>query len=144
MKKILYIFYALCAISCTQSNEDKITSAFKEYVCNNFDDPSSLDEIVSIEVTDTVSKRGLIDIIDEYENLVEISSSVSKSLIDSLNNMAFVNGDIYGTPTKAAKRVAHKIEYKAMVDKMDDYVDRLIELASKTDPDYYYEKMCAK
>ena len=142
MKKLLYILLALCAISCTQSNEDKITSAFKEYVSNNFDDPSSLDEIVSVEVTDTVSKRGLIDIIDEYKQLSELSDSLGKCIIDSVVQLSFVNGNLNGSSTQALKKAMRNKEYNALTDKIEVLTISLIDLANNFNPDYYYEKLC--
>lgn len=55
MKKLLYLIVVISAISCTQTNEDKIKTAFQEYAQKNFDDPSQLEEIVSIDSLDTIS-----------------------------------------------------------------------------------------
>lgn len=51
MKKIIcfsvFISSFLMLVSCTQGKEDKIIAAFKDYVQNNFDDPSQFVEVVS-------------------------------------------------------------------------------------------------
>ena len=61
MRKIIYLFVALFAIGCSQSKEDKIKLAFKDYVKANFDDPSKFEEVVSIDSLDTISTRKFKD-----------------------------------------------------------------------------------
>ena len=88
MRKIFYLFVVLCVISCTQSNEDKIKVAFKEYAISNFDDPSQLEEIVSIDSLDTIST---IEVKKQFSELMEIRKR-TKKLTDSIraiNNKFF-------------------------------------------------------
>lgn len=55
MKKIIYLLFALFAMGCSQSNEDKIKLAFSDYVRETFDNPSEFEEIVTIDSLDTIS-----------------------------------------------------------------------------------------
>ena len=60
MKKTLCfisVVFAFALLSCTETVEDKIRKEFKIYVHQNFDDPESLKEILSITLSDTVSAK---------------------------------------------------------------------------------------
>ena len=59
MKKLFYLVVLLCAMGCSQSKEDKIETAFKEYANTHFDEPASFKEIVSIDSLDTISTLDL-------------------------------------------------------------------------------------
>lgn len=62
MKKIFVLGLLIVSVlGCTkqeqENNEDKIKSAFHEYVKNNFDDPNSFVEFVEIQACDTFSTK---------------------------------------------------------------------------------------
>jgi len=79
MKK--YLFFSVMTLfvlfSCSQTKEDKIRNEFKNYVSSNFDDPNSLKEILSIELTDTITyesiRNGVIALhgIDSLTNTID-------------------------------------------------------------------------
>ncbi len=71
MKHFYFIIIALSALLFSCSNptqEELIEKAFKEYANKNFDDPSHLKEIVSIEVQDT-AKKCLLEIVKSIHDL---------------------------------------------------------------------------
>jgi len=70
--------------SCKQSNEKLIKTEFKKYIQNNFDDPKSVKEIVSIEITDTISVEKIRFIMDMNLKVFHLTDSLNK-LRDELN-----------------------------------------------------------
>ena len=85
MKKLICLFFALLIISCSQSNEDKIRSAFKEHVKTSFDDPSKFEEIVSIDSLDTIST---IEIKKQYSDIMELRKQ-NYAMCDSFTTLIF-------------------------------------------------------
>lgn len=85
MKKLICLFFALLIISCSQSNEDKIRSAFKEHVKTSFDDPSKFEEIVSIDSLDTIST---IEIKKQYSDIMELRKQ-KYAMCDSFTTLIF-------------------------------------------------------
>jgi len=83
MKHLIYIFFALLIISCSQSNEDKIRAAFKEHVKTSFDDPSKFEEIVSIDSLDTIST---IEIKKQYSDIMELRKQ-NYAMCDSFSTL---------------------------------------------------------
>lgn len=93
MKKLVYLFIALFAIGCSQSNEDKVKTAFKEYVKSNFDDPSTFKEIVSIDSLDTIStikfKVMERDMFNIRKDLVEYCDSTDSLIMKYFHDKRF-------------------------------------------------------
>lgn len=88
-------------ISCGNSNERKIKSAFKDYVSAHFDDPKNLDEIVSIDSCDTISIKGVQSLLKElkhaYDSINNIDRKQSNQISKSLDNPK-VRGLIHRNP----------------------------------------------
>ena len=89
MKKLLYFIVVISAISCTQSNEDKIKTAFLEYAQKSLDDPSQFEEIVSVDSLDTIStieykkiQQRIFDIYKEYTYISDSLYNISQKYID--------------------------------------------------------------
>lgn len=69
---IAFIILSVLAISCSKpTQKDLIEKAFKEYVNINFDDPKSLKEIVSIEVSDT-AYNAILELVGKLHELDSI------------------------------------------------------------------------
>ena len=104
---ILIVFASgLTFISC-ESDKSKIEKAFKQWVFENIDDPNALKDIISIEITDTISLYNEYDWIytsffNERKTYNEIKEKVSKFdwedididryyfHSDSLNNLRYL------------------------------------------------------
>lgn len=103
MKKLLFILLcaSICLISCGNSNERKIKSAFKDYVSTHFDDPKNLDEIVSVDSCDTISIKGVQSLLKElkhtYDSINNIKRKQSNQISKSLDNPK-VRGLIHRNP----------------------------------------------
>lgn len=93
MKKAFYfvsIVFISCFISCTKTVEDKIRKEFKTYVHQNFDDPGSLKEILSITFEDTVSAKGTTELLrgtiakydTTFAGLIRLNDSLSNKVTD--------------------------------------------------------------
>ncbi len=78
-KIVLVLFVVLIFSSCKKSNEDIIKSEFKEYVKQNFDNPKDFKEIVSIEITDTITTKQTF--LDAYNTIL----NRQKQDINSIN-----------------------------------------------------------
>ena len=96
MKNYLFLFIAIFLLSaCEKTNEDKIRASFKDYVENNFDDPSALKEIVAIELVDTVSTIKLKKSLTDFYLLFDSVKTLQKkkfpnSIIQYLNSSALL------------------------------------------------------
>lgn len=91
MGKIFFILgVSICLISCGNSNERKIKSAFNDYVSTHFDDPKRLDEIVSIDSCDTISIKEiqslLKDIKHTYDSIDNIVRKQEEQISKALDN----------------------------------------------------------
>lgn len=83
MKKCLFlsVMTLFVLFSCTQTKEDKIRNEFKNYVSSNFDDPNSLEEILSIEPIDTItyeSIRNGVIALHGIDSLTNSSDTIEK------------------------------------------------------------------
>lgn len=87
MKKIL-LALVFCGLltpwSCTKSKYAPIEESFKEYVANNFDDPSLLKHIVSIEPIDTFHVRDFKAICEDYLQSYNEANKVADSIRDEV------------------------------------------------------------
>lgn len=90
---LLLTIMLVAFLSCTTTNELKVESEFKKYAYNNFDDPKSVKEIVSIEFvnhTNTDSLKNLVqtltDIIDKQyvEDSIIVERYTRTTFIDNL------------------------------------------------------------
>lgn len=82
--KIYYILLSIIAVllsSCKSSTEDLIYDELREYVRNNFDDPKSFKELVSIEPIDTIYN-------EKYRKLL-VASLQGANAVDSLCDAIF-------------------------------------------------------
>lgn len=82
--KIYYILLSIIAIllsGCKSSTEDLIYDELREYVRNNFDDPKSFKELVSIEPIDTIYS-------EKYKELL-VTSLQGANAVDSLCDAIF-------------------------------------------------------
>jgi len=100
MKKNLFILAIVFTLfSCQQSNESLIKKEFKNYVKNNFDNPKSLKEIVSIEASDTVSvenfKMLLKETLTNYDRVDslwkndEYKNNINKNILKKEYNFSY-------------------------------------------------------
>lgn len=108
MKKFYKLFFpVLCTlvVACNQSIEKKIDESFKVYVNNNFNDPKSLKEIISITPCDTMSKEhvrpiidmayGFRDIMESFDSLTTINQELlGKNLNTSLRRKFYGNKSV--------------------------------------------------
>jgi len=107
MKTVFYSIATLLvtcvftACTQTQTKEDKIKVAFDDYAYQNFDDPSTVEEIVSIDSLDTIStavlKQLIMDIYaenKELQNLCSTKDSLVQLYIsdDRYKYMVFIKG----------------------------------------------------
>lgn len=81
MKKILLFIFMTIVCSCKQTIEDRIRNEFVKYVKNNFDDPSILKEIVSLELNDSIDKEVINQMLQTLYQLDSLHQH-----LDSLKN----------------------------------------------------------
>lgn len=91
MKKQFCLFsivfgFTFAFFSCTKTVEDRIRKEFKTYVHQNFDDPESLKEILSITFEDTVSAKGTTELLRGIIAKYDTTFAGLKHLDDSLSN----------------------------------------------------------
>lgn len=83
MKTRIIIALMAMAVSftaCQQTKEDKIRTAFKEYVKTDFDDPRDFMEVTKVEVVDTLNSMDAKEIIVSLAGIQEILTP--KEIID--------------------------------------------------------------
>lgn len=113
MKHFYFIIIALFAFvaSCSKpTKEELIEKAFIEYVNQNFDDPNSLKEIISISTEDTLSATKTISFVENL--LVNSDSTIEKitSMNDSLRNVENANFEaIKKSPRLTSKYYGDKV-----------------------------------
>ena len=82
--KLLSLLVLLGFNSCQQMTvEQKIEKQFKAYVNENFDTPSSLKEIVSIKLHNTISMDSIVKKARETINISDVVDSISPLITDS-------------------------------------------------------------
>ena len=82
--KLLSLLVLLGFNSCQQMTvEQKIEKQFKAYVYENFDTPSSLKEIVSIKLHNTISMDSIVKKARETINISDVVDSISPLITDS-------------------------------------------------------------
>ncbi len=123
MRRLIYVFVILCIVGCVQSNEDKIRTAFSEYVKNNFDDPSQFKEIVSIDSLDTISTIKIKELFNELiitrKRTYEIGDSIEKI------NFKYINDD------KLKSQLGQSSEFMALAQKVIELNEYYIYLSDK-------------
>ena len=89
MKKVLIYTVVLFAfVACTTpSNEKLVENSFKEYVQMNFDDPSSLQEILSVTICDTVSSEITQKMVEDFLHASIDFEMKQRNHLDSLQNI---------------------------------------------------------
>lgn len=93
MKKWLLFICVVVTVSCgTQSSDDKIKEAFSEYANQNFDDPSKVNEVVSITYGDTLTNKSFADMVSELSVMSDSLESLYKNLSDKANSLANQHG----------------------------------------------------
>lgn len=83
MKTRIIIALMAMAVSftaCQQTKDDKIRTAFKEYVKTDFDDPRDFMEVTKVEVVDTLNSMDAKEIIVSLAGIQEILTP--KEIID--------------------------------------------------------------
>ena len=153
MKKAFYfvsIVFISCFISCTETVEDKIRKEFKIYVHQNFDDPESLKEILSITLSDTVSAKEtaeeLMCILAQCDsattNLQDLRDSLLNVVIETCKRpraLSEIRRDrhLQGLMLKFADLVNEEIKYISSAEHMELKSDRkdLDESLSKLESD---------
>lgn len=122
MKKFIcfsfFAFSILMIVSCSQSKDDKIIVAFKDYVQNNFDDPSQFVEVVSIETKDTFSTKQFKKV---YRDLCERDDTLNK-LSDQLKIEIDAIKAKYGR-TQLLSIPGFYDAFQGMIDASEKYVD---------------------
>ena len=149
--KVLLLVLISIVCSCKNSPEDKVEKEFKNYVQTEIDDPSSLKEIVSITLTDTISyekiKEGasmlferfaLTEEIDSiykvqnselYDKLVSISSRVNDTQRSRIYNLLSEAQSISYTEYDWINKYADEKENLELG--IDTMLDRLVNLNLK-------------
>lgn len=136
MKKAnIFICVLLFLSCCTPSNNDKVQTAFKEYVKNNFDDPNSLEQIVSIEMGDTFSTTKIKELWDKTKKQVDSIRSVDSLLSDS-----FYKASMNSSP-QTRVNVQNNSSFKAAIFSAMDNVERMHDFYINNSPDYYMERL---
>ena len=89
-----FICAALTSCSNYTPDERRVKTAFMDYVKNDFDDPKSLKEIVSIEPSDTVSLQEFIAKVQSSfaidEQLYKTSDSISKARLIVIHELGLL------------------------------------------------------
>lgn len=114
----VFVSSFLILFSCSQSKENKVNAAFKEYVQNNFDDPSQFVEVVSVEIKDTFSTNNLKRV---YRDLCERDDTLNK-ISDQLKVEIDVIKEKYGR-TKLLSIPGFYDAFQGMIDATDKYID---------------------
>lgn len=106
MKHILLAAITLyLLVSCSQSEKKLIEREFHNHVKLNFDDPKSLNEIVSITPTDTISPQ-------KIKSIAELriqSGAYLHILCDSLNSDRSVFFKNHVVPNNISEYIVHKV-----------------------------------
>ena len=89
---ILIIIISAMLVGCkTQTNEDRVESAFKEYVSKTFDNPNELKEIVEICIVDTFDTKTYKTICKGYKTMMDsldlINEQFSKSFPERIKSL---------------------------------------------------------
>ena len=107
MKKLFYLINFVCSIlllaSCSQSKEETIIAAFRDYVQKSFDDPSKMKEVVSIDSCDTISTKELKKIVSDMQKMSDslfnakrdIADKVSKALEQQTKYIEYANDELF-------------------------------------------------
>ena len=153
MKKTLCfisVVFAFALLSCTETVEDKIRKEFKIYVHQNFDDPESLKEILSITLSDTVSAKEtaeeLMCILAQCDsattNLQDLRDSLLNVVIETCKRPRALSEfrrdrHLQGLMLKFADLVNEEIKYISSAEHMELKSDRkdLDESLSKLESD---------
>lgn len=69
IKNLLPSVLLLILFSCEKTESDIVKEEFEKYVYENFDDPRDLKEIVSIEITDTITKEDIYELLYSFNEL---------------------------------------------------------------------------
>lgn len=86
MRTFLFIIISFLVCSCV-SNEDKAQKAFTKYVKENFDDPASFKEVVSVNIEDTLRVEELKKMVQDVKYWSDSLENYSKVLSDSLQTL---------------------------------------------------------
>ena len=83
MKQLLtFVLLVVLFASCKEkTNIDYVKEEFMNYVKTDFDDPSEFEEITSIEVTDTISNKLVLETI---KNMETVSILLGESNVEKL------------------------------------------------------------
>ncbi len=142
MKKILGILAAFVLLAaCTESKEERIIEAFKGYVQNNFDNPDEIEEILSVNPVDTLSKKHIVEIVEISRNAAHLSDSITAIIQDSLFSQTFIGGDVRNQPTKAARKVMRNEDYKLAVRMISDIASEFLGNYDNFDEDQHYNNL---
>lgn len=114
-------------ISCGENKYRHIEESFKEYVANNFDDPNSLQEIVSITPVDTFRiedyKKISADLLSTYE--------ASDQAVDSL--WAEIKTRIEKFPKGSIARMPNSDKFQSLYYANLNLIKQEISLANRED-----------
>ena len=142
MSLLLFVLVTLVS-SCKPTNESQIKDEFKKYVQSNFDNPSMIKEIASIEKVISINSDSLIEQLKS--GLLE--GELSKHRIDSLisihdvNDMSHLEKPDFSDFSLAYMTLSMKAEqYK---DVIENYVSNIDE-KKKTDRTIYTVKYRVK
>lgn len=120
MKKLVYVLLAFILIACSQSNEARIESAFMEYAENNFDDPTSIMKVVSVDIKDTIDILNMAKEVKAWDDSLDnVKNSNADSIIQLVN--------LYG------KKLSGSMEFKQLwsryLDELEKSKDNLLATA---------------
>lgn len=77
--------------SCTTTNESKVEREFEKYVYNNFDDPKSVKEVISIELVKHTNTDSLRSLIMTLNDLIEKQYSDDSTIVEKCTRTKFID-----------------------------------------------------
>lgn len=80
IKNLLPSVLLLILFSCEKTESDIVKEEFEKYVYENFDDPRDLKEIVSIEITDTITKEDIYELLYSFNELDSVTFALDSVL----------------------------------------------------------------
>ncbi len=102
-KQLLILLLALLTISCDNSIEGNVKRQFKLFASENFDDPNSIKEIISVEPHDTVSLYKAGNVVLSIQKNCDLVFKLSNA-VDSVNNAKLT------AQTSSMDKLASKME----------------------------------
>lgn len=130
MKRISFFSWSLMlavlvsglVVTGCESDESKIEKSYRQWVYENIDDPSTLKEIVSIDIEDTISLYGEYNLVytsffeerEKFNNIANIINEYDWSNID-LERYYFDNDSLYNLKWLKKDYIKYEKECKSIL-----------------------------